>query len=172
MVPHEYPSYYIAQPNCRAERSTITQDIGLENISSISWAQRHAITPSTWLWHLFVMTLSNMDWNWITQSSSRMWRCMITHEFNLYGLIWSPLKLIPLKVFIYPYMFSQIMELLIQLIPTHLILTETRIGSGYLTGEMSSIPVITSSAHLYHLYSTVMSEKIATRVFAILRNDA
>jgi len=63
------------------------------------------------------------------------------------------------------------MELLIQLIPTHLVLTETRIGSGYLTGEMSSIPVITSSAHLYHLYSTVMSKKIATRVFAILRND-
>src|SRR5258708_20785447 len=64
-----------------------------------------------------------------------------------------------------------IVELLIQLIPTHLVLTETRIGSGYLTGEMSSIPVITSSAHLYHLYSTVMSEKIATLVFAILRND-
>src|SRR5258707_13327914 len=98
-----------------------------------------------------------------------MWRCIITHEFNLYGLIWSPLKLIPLKVFIYPYMFSQSWSC--QLIPTYLVLTETRIGSGYLTGEMSSIPAINSSAHLYHLYITVMSETIATRVFAILRND-
>src|SRR5258708_18521274 len=100
-----------------------------------------------------------------------MWRCMITHEFNLYGLTYlEPSEAHSSQRLHLSIHVLSIMELLIQLIPTHLALTETRIGSGYLTAEMSSIPVMTSSAHLYHFYSTVMSEKIATRVFAILPN--
>src|SRR5258708_2193710 len=109
----------IARPICRAERYTIAQDIELPSIidrnwktSSISWAQRHAIAPNTRLWRLFIMTLSHRDWNGMTQSSNRMRRHMITHEFDLYRLIWSSLKLILLKVFIHLYTFSQIKQLL------------------------------------------------------------
>src|SRR5258708_21799984 len=131
----------IARPICRAERYTIAQDIELPSIIDrnwkTSWAQRHAIAPSTWVWHWFIMILSHRDRNGMTRSSNRMRRHMITHKFDLYRLIWSSLKLILLEVFIHPYTFSQIEELSFQLIPTQyrlcervttqLVLTETRI---------------------------------------------